>query len=66
MFKLFFFAVVQELFYCHGLRKLSISDNEITSIPPAIASLDHLEELDFSKNGERLWGVSRFGLAVRR
>ena len=52
----FFFAVVQELFYCHGLRKLSISDNEITSIPPAIASLDHLEELDFSKNGERMWG----------
>ncbi|PVD23056.1 hypothetical protein C0Q70_16318 [Pomacea canaliculata] len=41
----------RELFYCHGLRKLSISDNEITSIPPAIASLDHLEELDFSKNG---------------
>lgn len=43
--------LLQELFYCHGLRKLSISDNEITSIPPAIASLDHLEELDFSKNG---------------
>ncbi|KAL8581404.1 hypothetical protein ACOMHN_004289 [Nucella lapillus] len=42
----------RELFYCHGLRKLSISDNEITSIPPAIASLDHLEELDFSKNGQ--------------
>ncbi|XP_076440955.1 uncharacterized protein LOC143280209 isoform X2 [Babylonia areolata] len=41
----------RELFYCHGLRKLSISDNEITNIPPAIASLDHLEELDFSKNG---------------
>nr|KAG5714135.1 hypothetical protein BaRGS_020463 [Batillaria attramentaria] len=41
----------RELFYCHGLRKLSISDNEITSIPPAIASLDYLEELDFSKNG---------------
>ncbi|XP_005111171.2 uncharacterized protein LOC101857072 [Aplysia californica] len=41
----------RELFYCHGLRKLSISDNEITSIPPAISSLANLEELDFSKNG---------------
>ncbi|XP_071117140.1 leucine-rich repeat-containing protein 7-like isoform X2 [Haliotis cracherodii] len=41
----------RELFYCHGLRKLSISDNEIKSIPPAISSLASLEELDFSKNG---------------
>ncbi|KAJ8306778.1 hypothetical protein KUTeg_015669 [Tegillarca granosa] len=37
-----------ELFYCHGIRKLSISDNEITSIPPAIASLINLEEFDLS------------------
>ncbi|XP_041357782.1 erbin-like [Gigantopelta aegis] len=41
----------RELFYCHGLRKLSISDNEIKTIPPAISSLISLEELDFSKNG---------------
>ncbi|KAK3089436.1 hypothetical protein FSP39_003580 [Pinctada imbricata] len=41
----------RELFYCHGIRKLSISDNEITNIPPAIASLINLEELDLSKNG---------------
>jgi Leucine-rich repeat (LRR) protein len=42
----------QELFYCHGIRKLTISDNEITKIPPAIASLINLEELDLSKNGK--------------
>ena len=47
--------VLQELFYCHGIRKLSISDNEITKIPPAIASLINLEELDLSKNGR--WTV---------
>ncbi|XP_052079753.1 erbin-like isoform X2 [Mytilus californianus] len=41
----------RELFYCHGIRKLSISDNEITKIPPAIASLINLEDLDLSKNG---------------
>lgn len=41
----------RELFYCHGLRKLCVSDNEITGIPPAISSLANLEELDFSKNG---------------
>ncbi|KAH9523503.1 Leucine-rich repeat-containing protein 7 [Bulinus truncatus] len=42
----------RELFYCHGLRHLSISDNEVTTIPPAISSLGNLEELDFSKNGK--------------
>ncbi|XP_033738235.1 uncharacterized protein LOC117325849 isoform X2 [Pecten maximus] len=41
----------RELFYCHGIRKLSLSDNEITHIPPAIASLINLEDLDISKNG---------------
>ncbi|XP_013412095.1 uncharacterized protein LOC106174883 isoform X4 [Lingula anatina] len=41
----------RELFYCHGLKKLNLSDNEITSIPPAIASLVNLEHLDISKNG---------------
>ncbi|XP_069126655.1 erbin-like isoform X4 [Argopecten irradians] len=41
----------RELFSCHGIRKLSLSDNEITHIPPAIASLINLEDLDISKNG---------------
>ena len=41
----------QELFYCHGLRKLTVSDNDLISIPPAVASLANLEHLDFSKNG---------------
>ncbi|CAM1325269.1 Uncharacterised protein g8899 [Pycnogonum litorale] len=38
------------LFHCHGLKKLSLNDNEIESLPPAIASLINLEELDISKN----------------
>lgn len=41
----------RELFYCHGLHKLSLSDNEITRIPAAIGSLINLDELDISKNG---------------
>lgn len=41
----------RELFYCHGLHKLSLSDNEITSIPAAIGSLINLDDLDISKNG---------------
>ncbi len=44
--------ILQELFYCHGLRVLSLSDNELVSIPPAIASLLHLTHLDVSKNGQ--------------
>ena len=41
----------QELFYCHGLRKLTVSDNDLISIPPAVASLANFEHLDFSKDG---------------
>lgn len=41
----------QELFCCHGIRKLCLSNNEVTNIPPAIGSLINLEELDVSKNG---------------
>ncbi|XP_053395537.1 leucine-rich repeat-containing protein 7-like isoform X4 [Mercenaria mercenaria] len=41
----------RELFYCHGLRKLSLSDNEIKQIPAAIGHLISLENLDLSKNG---------------
>lgn len=43
----------QELFYCHGIRKLSLSDNEIKQIPSAIGSLISLETLDLSKNGKK-------------
>ncbi|GFY74520.1 leucine-rich repeat-containing protein 7 [Trichonephila inaurata madagascariensis] len=39
------------LFHCHGLRKLNLSDNEVQTLPPAIASLVNLEHLDISKNG---------------
>ncbi|XP_039312691.1 protein lap1 isoform X2 [Solenopsis invicta] len=38
------------LFQCHELRVLSLSDNEITTLPPAIASLINLEYLELSKN----------------
>lgn len=40
------------LFQCHELRVLSLSDNEITALPPAIASLINLENLDLSKNSK--------------
>ncbi|PSN58457.1 hypothetical protein C0J52_00772 [Blattella germanica] len=39
------------LFHCHGLRILSMSDNEVQSLPPAIASLINLQHLDLSRNG---------------
>ncbi|CAH1775376.1 unnamed protein product, partial [Owenia fusiformis] len=41
----------RELFYCHGLQKLTVADNEVTVVPPAIASLINLRYLDISKNG---------------
>lgn len=40
------------LFQCHELRVLSLSDNEVTTLPPAIASLINLEHLDLSKNSK--------------
>lgn len=40
----------RELFCCTGLRILSISDNELKLLPPAIGSLSCLEQLDVSKN----------------
>ncbi|GAB1603114.1 7-like isoform X1 [Argonauta hians] len=43
--------LTRELFYCHGLQKLCLSDNEITTIPAAIGSLINLDVLDISKNG---------------
>jgi len=39
-----------ELFSCYQLRYLSVSDNDIGDIPPALASLTNLSYLDLSKN----------------
>ena len=39
------------LFHCHSLRHLGLSDNELQTLPPAVASLIHLHVLDVSKNG---------------
>ena len=50
----YYLTWLQELFHCHGIRKLGVSDNELQSIPAAIASLVNLEELDISKNGTRV------------
>ncbi len=37
------------LFHCHGLKELWLTDNEIVQLPPALASLIHLEVL-FPRN----------------
>ncbi|MGH0136733.1 UNVERIFIED_CONTAM: hypothetical protein FKN15_076830 [Acipenser sinensis] len=41
----------QQLFNCQALRKLSMPDNDLSSLPTTIASLVNLKELDISKNG---------------
>ncbi|XP_066522048.1 leucine-rich repeat-containing protein 7 isoform X5 [Hoplias malabaricus] len=41
----------KQLFNCQSLRKLSIPDNDLSSLPATIASLVNLKELDISKNG---------------
>ncbi|KAM8930856.1 leucine-rich repeat-containing protein 7 isoform 2-T2 [Pelodytes ibericus] len=41
----------KQLFSCQSLRKLSIPDNDLSSLPTTIASLVNLKELDISKNG---------------
>uniref|UniRef100_A0A8D0HLC8 Leucine rich repeat containing 7 n=1 Tax=Sphenodon punctatus TaxID=8508 RepID=A0A8D0HLC8_SPHPU len=41
----------KQLFNCQALRKLSIPDNDLSSLPANIASLVNLKELDISKNG---------------
>uniref|UniRef100_A0A8C9L6N4 PDZ domain-containing protein n=1 Tax=Pavo cristatus TaxID=9049 RepID=A0A8C9L6N4_PAVCR len=43
--------MLQQLFNCQALRKLSIPDNDLSSLPTTIASLVNLRELDISKNG---------------
>ncbi|XP_075581865.1 erbin-like [Pelecanus crispus] len=41
----------KQLFNCQSLHKLSLPDNDLTSLPASIANLINLRELDVSKNG---------------
>uniref|UniRef100_A0A8C5CJF7 PDZ domain-containing protein n=1 Tax=Gadus morhua TaxID=8049 RepID=A0A8C5CJF7_GADMO len=41
----------KQLFNCQALKKLSMPDNDLSNLPPSIASLVNLKELDISKNG---------------
>ena len=38
------------LFHCHGLKDLSLADNELGQVPTAVSSLSQLVSLDVSKN----------------
>ena len=40
----------RQLFHCQGLKSLDISDNDVQSLPDALAELVDLEELNASKN----------------
>lgn len=40
----------RQLFMCHGLKYLDVSDNEVAAIPAAISSLVNLQHLNISKN----------------
>ena len=40
----------RQLFHCHGLKRLEISDNDLHVLPPALSSLSQLVFLDVSKN----------------
>ena len=51
-FNIFYNFLNQDLFHCVLLKKLGVSDNELVTIPNAVASLSQLEELDISKNGK--------------
>ena len=42
---------VQKFFRLTNLRKLGLSENDLVRIPPNIANLTKLAELDVSKNG---------------
>lgn len=46
------------LFHCHGLKELWLSDNEIALLPPALASLIHLQVCNFF-----LFSRKKIGLA---
>ncbi|XP_010019117.1 PREDICTED: protein LAP2 isoform X2 [Nestor notabilis] len=41
----------KQLFNCQSLYKLSLPDNDLTTLPASIANLINLRELDVSKNG---------------
>lgn len=43
--------VLQGFFRLVQLRKLSLSDNEIARLPPEVANLVNLMEMDISRNG---------------
>lgn len=40
----------RQLFHCHGLKSLQVSDNDLHVLPAAISSLSNLVELNVSKN----------------
>ncbi|XP_023936072.2 protein lap1 [Bicyclus anynana] len=40
----------RQLFMCHGLKYLDLSDNELQAIPSAISSLVNLQHLNISRN----------------
>uniref|UniRef100_A0A2I2ZLV9 Erbin n=1 Tax=Gorilla gorilla gorilla TaxID=9595 RepID=A0A2I2ZLV9_GORGO len=42
----------KQLFNCQSLHKLSLPDNDLTTLPASIANLINLRELDVSKNGK--------------
>ncbi|XP_041108398.1 erbin-like isoform X4 [Polyodon spathula] len=41
----------KQLFNCQSLHKLSLPDNDLAVLPPSIANLINLRDLDVSKNG---------------
>lgn len=40
----------RQLFMCHGLKYLDLSDNEVSGLPAAISSLVNLQHLNISRN----------------
>lgn len=44
---------LQQLFNCSLLYRLSLPDNDLTALPPGIANLTNLRELDVSKNSKQ-------------
>lgn len=45
---------LQKFFRLTALRRLTLSENDLNRIPPGIANLTRLVELDVSKNGKSL------------
>ncbi|KAJ7407595.1 Protein LAP2 [Willisornis vidua] len=45
------YLYIRQLFNCQSLHKLSLPDNDLTTLPASIANLINLRELDVSKNG---------------